>query len=126
AINERNIAILLPVLIGAVVGLIAFSHFLSWLLKKYKDQTIALLTGFILGSLSIIWPWKEAVYLLDATGAPILKDGLPKVARYIPELPAELNQEVLISALLMIVGILTIWAVEYAAKTKKSVTETTA
>ena len=124
AINNRDFSILLPVLIGAVVGLIAFSHFLSWLLKKYKDQTIALLTGFILGSLSILWPWKEAVYLQDASGELLLKDGLPKVARYIPEWPAELNQEVWFSALLMIAGILTIWAVEYAAKTKNTATDT--
>ncbi len=124
AINNRDFSILMPVLIGAVVGLIAFSHFLSWLLKKYKDQTIALLTGFILGSLSILWPWKEAVYLQDASGVLLLKDGLPKVARYIPEWPAELNQEVWFSALLMIAGILTIWAVEYAAKTKNTATDT--
>lgn len=124
AINNRDFSILMPVLIGAVVGLIAFSHFLSWLLKKYKDQTIALLTGFILGSLSILWPWKEAVYLQDASGVLLFKDGLPKVARYIPEWPAELNQEVWFSALLMIAGILTIWAVEYAAKTKNTATDT--
>jgi len=124
AINNRELTILVPVLIGAVAGLIAFSHFLSWLLKTYKDQTIALLTGFILGSLSILWPWKKAVYLKDTAGELLLKDGLPKVARYIPEWPAELNQEVLFSALLMIAGILTIWAVEYAAQTKKPSSET--
>jgi putative membrane protein len=124
AINNRDLTILFPVLIGAVVGLIAFSHFLSWLLKSFKDQTISLLTGFILGSLSILWPWKEAVYLKDTAGELLLQDGFPKVARYIPEWPAELNQEVMFSTLLMIAGILTIWAVEFAAQTKKSSSET--
>ena len=36
-----------------------FSHVLAWLLKKYKDQTLATLTGFITGSLMLIWPWKK-------------------------------------------------------------------
>ncbi|MBS2099266.1 DUF368 domain-containing protein [Carboxylicivirga linearis] len=61
AVSELNVKVLLPVAIGAGVGLVAFSHFLSWLLKKYHNQTIALLSGFIAGSLGILWPWKEAV-----------------------------------------------------------------
>ena len=61
AVSELNVKVLLPVAIGAGVGLVAFSHFLSWLLKKYHNQTIALLTGFIAGSLGILWPWKEAI-----------------------------------------------------------------
>ncbi len=61
AVSEFNMRILIPVALGAGVGLIAFSHFLSWLLKKYHHQTIAMLTGFITGSLGILWPWKEAI-----------------------------------------------------------------
>lgn len=58
AVNELNLSILLPVIGGAIVGLLLFSHFLSWLLKKFPHSTIALLTGFILGSLGVLWPWK--------------------------------------------------------------------
>ncbi|SMO85924.1 putative membrane protein [Saccharicrinis carchari] len=58
AVSDLNLNILLPVAIGAGVGLIGFSHFLSWLLKKYHNPTIAILTGFIMGSLGILWPWK--------------------------------------------------------------------
>lgn len=61
AVNDLNLKILIPVIIGGVVGLIAFSHVLSWIFKKYRNITIALLTGFILGSMPIIWPWKNAV-----------------------------------------------------------------
>jgi len=60
AVKELNIKLLAPVVVGAGVGLMAFSHILSWLFKKFKDQTIALLTGFILGSLITLWPWKES------------------------------------------------------------------
>lgn len=59
AIGELDLSILAPVMIGVVIGLVLFSRLLSWLFAKFKDQTISLLTGFVLGSLLIIWPWKE-------------------------------------------------------------------
>lgn len=59
AVNEMKIVILAVFMAGAVSGIIGFSNILSWLLKKYKDITIALLAGFMIGSLNKIWPWKE-------------------------------------------------------------------
>ncbi|MGB0389962.1 MAG: DUF368 domain-containing protein [Salibacteraceae bacterium] len=43
---------------GCLIGLIAFSHVLSYMFKKHHDQTIAVLTGFMIGSLNKVWPWK--------------------------------------------------------------------
>ena len=48
--------IFIPVLVGLVVGLVAFSHFISWLFRRFRDLAVALLTGFVAGSLMIIWP----------------------------------------------------------------------
>lgn len=54
---------------GAVVGLLTFSRILKWLFKHYYNTTLALLTGFIIGSLNKIWPWKQTLTVLkDATG----------------------------------------------------------
>ena len=50
---------LLPFMLGAVVGLAAFSRFLSWLLGKYHSQTISVLIGFLIGSLFVIWPYQN-------------------------------------------------------------------
>ena len=47
--------------LGCITGLLAFSKLLNWLFKKYHDITIALLTGFLIGSLNKIWPWKETI-----------------------------------------------------------------
>ncbi|MBD77680.1 MAG: DUF368 domain-containing protein [Crocinitomicaceae bacterium] len=44
--------------VGCVVGLIAFSHVLTFMFKKFHNQTIAVLTGFMIGSLNKVWPWK--------------------------------------------------------------------
>jgi putative membrane protein len=118
AVNNLDLDILIPVALGAAGGLLAFSHFLSWILKKYKDQTISLLTGFILGSLSIIWPWQKKVFLLDGLGNQILKKGEPVIVAYRRYWPESFDTETLIALLIIILGIVSIWAVEKAAEKK--------
>lgn len=51
--------------VGAIIGLISFSHVLKWLFNHYKNTTLAVLTGFIFGSLNKIWPWKETLTVMD-------------------------------------------------------------
>lgn len=46
---------------GCLVGLLSFSHVLSWLLKHYRDLTVSLLTGLMIGALGKVWPWKQAL-----------------------------------------------------------------
>jgi putative membrane protein len=125
AVNELNLRILLPLAVGAGSGLIAFSHFLSWILKKFQDQTIALLTGFILGSLAMLWPWKNSFdadgrmidvnrfgAFIDANGA-ILHD--IKVFGYRQVLPGGFDGVVIGAMGLMILGIVAIWLMERSA-----------
>ena len=50
---------ILVFILGCFIGLMAFSRVLSWMFKSYKNTTLALLTGFMIGSLNKIWPWKE-------------------------------------------------------------------
>lgn len=61
AISDFNLVIIGVFGLGAVVGLLGFSNILSWLLKKYHDVTIAILAGFMIGSLNKVWPWKETI-----------------------------------------------------------------
>ena len=61
AVNDRDIFTIAVVGLGAIVGLLSFSRILKWLFAKYKDLTLAVLTGFIIGSLNKIWPWKETL-----------------------------------------------------------------
>lgn len=80
ALSSFNLPVLLLFAIGAVAGIIAFSHLLSWLLKKYYQQTISLLCGFMVGSLVRVWPWQqEIVNIVNgsniATSRPVMPDG---------------------------------------------------
>ena len=61
AVNEGKLDILAVLIIGALVGIISFANLLSWLLKRFHHLTIALLAGFMIGSLNKIWPWKVTV-----------------------------------------------------------------
>lgn len=61
AVSHLQIGTLLLFAIGAVAGIVSFSHLLSWLLKHHHRLTIATLTGFMIGSLNKVWPWKETL-----------------------------------------------------------------
>jgi len=61
AVGDFNIPVLLVFGLGIITGLLSFANLLSWLFRKFHDLTIAVLAGFIIGSLNKIWPWKETI-----------------------------------------------------------------
>lgn len=101
---------------GCLVGILSFSHFLSFMLKKYHDLTIAVLTGFMIGSLNKIWPWKNTLtWTTDRHGEEIPLD-------QINVLPAKLEigeAQVMYAILLMIAGFSLIFILEQTAKRLK-------
>jgi putative membrane protein len=98
AVSNLDIITLIPVALGAAVGLLGFARVLSWLLQHYHGVTVAALVGFLIGSLRKIWPWKE-----------VLETGLDRYGEVIPLrerniLPNFTGPEVWIALLLAIVG----------------------
>lgn len=61
AVHERDFLLVGTVAIGAIFGLLSFAKLLKWMFKNYHNATLALLTGFIIGSLNKIWPWKKVL-----------------------------------------------------------------
>ena len=61
AIHYKDFGLIAVLMAGAVVGLLSFSKLLKWLFDHYENLTLAVLTGFIIGSLNKIWPWKEVI-----------------------------------------------------------------
>ena len=111
AVNDLNLGILVPVAVGGVVGLLAFSHLLSWIFKNYRDITIAVLTGFILGSMPIIWPWKNDVITYFGSEA--------KVTGYEYYFP-EFNLDFAIAFVIILIGAALIVLTEKMAKKSNS------
>ncbi len=58
AVSDRNFLKLFVFAIGCAAGILSFSRVVSWLFKKYHATTIGLLSGFMLGSVNELWPWK--------------------------------------------------------------------
>jgi len=61
AVKDKDLLIIGVFMAGAVIGLLSFSKVLKWMFAKYHDLTIAVLTGFLIGSLNKLWPWKETI-----------------------------------------------------------------
>ena len=111
--------ILLVFTIGSIVGLVSLSHFLSYVLKHYKNTTLALIMGFISGSLGVVWPWKETIYKtnheglvqLDSRGKQIIEN----FDRFIPEI----NIQTFYAICFILLGIGIVLSLEYYGKNQK-------
>ena len=116
AVGEFNIPVIVVFVIGAAAGIISFSHLLSWLLKHWHDVTVAVLMGFMVGSLNKVWPWKETVETyLDSHGVaqPLVQNNVaPGTFQQLTGQPSLLVQAVLLG----IVGFLAIYGIELIAR----------
>ncbi|MEP1489541.1 MAG: DUF368 domain-containing protein [Algibacter sp.] len=117
----RMLKVLIVFTIGSVTGLVTFSHALSYILKHYKSITLSTILGFIIGSLGVVWPWKETLYkkntnsnfILDSTGEKIIEN----YKRFIPEL----NTETYYAIAFIFLGIAIVLMLElYSKKTRKT------
>ncbi|MHA7130392.1 DUF368 domain-containing protein [Algoriphagus namhaensis] len=69
ALSERDFVTLAIFASGCLVGILSFSRLISWLLRNYYTATIGLLSGFMLGSLNKLWPWKAVLsYRTSSSG----------------------------------------------------------
>lgn len=116
AVGDLNIPVIVIFVVGAVAGIISFSHLLSWLLKRWHDVTVAVLMGFMVGSLNKVWPWKEVVETYtDSHGAlqPLVERNIaPGHFEMLYDRPSMLVEAVV----LCIVGFLVIYGIELLAR----------
>lgn len=111
----QAISKILIIAIGAIAGLKLFSKVLNWMFKKHKNITLAILTGFMVGSLNKIWPWKKVLsWRTNSEGleVPFLEKSI---------LPSQFDGDpaILMAILFVIIGFLLILMLERLA-TKKS------
>lgn len=101
--------------VGAILGIKTFSKILTWMFEHYKNITLTLLTGFMIGSLNKIWPWKETV----TTYFNSSNEEVPLLEKSI--LPTDFvgDPQVLGAVISCIAGFLTIFLLEKLANRKK-------
>jgi len=68
AVNQKDFVTLGIFALGCAVGILSFSRLISWMLKNFHAVTIAILSGFMLGSINKIWPWKKVLSYRMSSG----------------------------------------------------------
>ena len=123
AIKEFNVAVIAVFGTGCLVGLLGFVRILSKLLQRYHDQTMMLLAGIMIGSLTKVWPWKVAVTDTVVDG----KKAILFSSNVMPEtyLQTTGSDPMVISAMtFMAVGLIMVFLLEYiSAKTHNSLAD---
>lgn len=107
---KEALTVLIPVGIGAVLGMFALSRLLSWLFRRFHDVAVATITGFVAGSLVTIWPWKNDI-------KEVLRNGEIKTVGYERYFP-EIDSNFWIAALVILVGVILMIGIEMLGKDK--------
>jgi len=119
-VRIRHLKVLAVFTFGSITGLVTFSHALNYILKHYKDYTMAIIIGFIIGSLGVVWPWKRTIYktttdntfILDSTGSKVVEN----YQRFFPEF----NSQTFIAIAYIGLGILVVLGLEwYGQRTRQ-------
>ncbi|OEJ98714.1 DUF368 domain-containing protein [Flavivirga aquatica] len=116
----RMLKVLAVFTLGSITGLVTFSHFLSYILKHYKNITLSAIIGFIVGSLGVVWPWKKTIYKLTENGNFLLDSRGKKIIENYNRFIPELNSETYYAIFFIFLGIAIVLALEwYGQKTTK-------
>jgi putative membrane protein len=97
AIGHFDFLIILPFVLGIITGVVFFSRFLSYVLKRFYQQTILFITGLLIASLYVIWPFQTRLYELIRN-----KERLVSSVPYFPE---AFSNQVFYSVIMMIIGL---------------------
>lgn len=107
AVKGLQLDIMLIFAVGAGIGLMLFSRLLSWLLHHYKDLMFSLLTGFMLGALLKVWPWKETIsFRLNSKGLEVPFEQLNRLPEWVN------NDQMLWACLLACIGFSCVFLLE--------------
>ncbi len=115
ALHDFDIKRIVIFTVGALVGLLSFSRVLKWLFKHHHNITLALLTGFIFGSLNKVWPWKKT--LTWHTNSKGIKT--PLLEESISPFSFDGENQITIAIILMVLGFLTIFILEKLGSKKQ-------
>jgi len=122
--NVEGLIIMGVFSMGCLIGLMTFSRLLSWTFKNYHNATMAALTGFMIGSLNKIWPWRKAVKGLDEEGNIVMITPNMEVKKILQEINLSPNSfadqvgepYLIFAILLMIAGFASVFLMERLSK----------
>jgi putative membrane protein len=112
ALKSLDILFILVFAVGAASGLMCFSRFLHYLLQRFHEGTMALLTGFLFGSLLVVWPWKRVLAWVEGS------QGQLKPAQQVPVSPLDFtiatgqDAQLALCIVLIMTGFVLVWFID--------------
>ena len=104
---------------GSAFGLVSISHVLGYVLKRWNQIVNSVILGFITGSLGIVWPWKETIYLKENNKFLLDNKGNKIVENYSRFIPDFSSSETWFGIFYIVIGIVLILAIDYYGRKKK-------
>jgi len=98
AIGHIELSIIVPFIFGVIMGLIVFSRLISYILEYFYQQTILFMTGLLIASLYVIWPFQNRFYEIIQNKEIMISSR--------PQIPELLSEQVFYSITMMIFGLL--------------------
>ncbi len=108
AIGHFKFDVIIAFGLGAVTGLLLFSRLLSWLLHVAYHGTLLVITGFLIASFWLLWPFQERVYETIR--------GKQRLIESSPVIPASLDETVIFALLLMVTGVIVVMTLHWFAQ----------
>ncbi|KFD38822.1 DUF368 domain-containing protein [Schleiferia thermophila] len=115
AVTSLELGVLVVFAMGCVVGLITMANILSWLLQRFHDQAVGLLSGFMVGALYKVWPWKKVIETrINSKGIEV-----PFIEKSIWPGQMESDPMVMGCVLFFVAGIILVVSIEWIARKSK-------
>lgn len=108
AIGHFDFKVLIPFLLGVVTGLVLFSRFLGYVLARFRETTLAIITGVLIGSLWVVWPFQDRRYETIR--------GKARLVESTPHWPLQFDLEFWVSIGLMLLGVFAVIALTRLAR----------
>jgi len=105
AIGYFNFSVIIPFTLGMIMGLVLFSRVLSWLLKKWYQETLSAIIGLLVASLWVIWPFQERMYEMVR--------GKERLIETQPYFPQQITADVNMAAGMIILGLLLVLVINF-------------
>lgn len=105
AIGHFEFSIIIPFALGIITGIVLFSRILSYLLKRFYQQSILFITGLLIASLYVIWPFQTRVYELVRSKEKLISS--------VPYFPETFSSQILFSLIMMLIGLLLVTVLDH-------------
>ena len=118
--HMRLLLVLVIFTLGSVTGMVSLSHFLGYLLKRFKSETFAIIIGFIVGSLGVVWPWKEKFFKSSENGELLLDSKGNRIIDHYEKFIPSWETTTQWALLWIIIGIAIVLYLDYVGNKRRS------